>query len=201
VVEKEKMIFESFVRKTQLLEYPDDKNDEYHKKMADLQVEIAGVKEERQKQKVVSNKLLLMLLEPEGVADHKFFSIMFEAQHFPLKIPTNEYTFDLITKKLDGHFGDQNLKDYRAGPIMPSGQRLRLRDCRKKRTSRDKTRDKDRKTDKDRTKTDKDRGKTDKAKKDKSRKKDKSEKKVDIDKYERYLDKLERQDGKKLKKK
>lgn len=72
-----------------------------------------------------------MLLEPDKVDNHHYFAYMFEAQHFPLKIPTNEFTFDLVSKKIDGKFGDDHLKDYKFGPIGPTGGRIRIRDCRK----------------------------------------------------------------------
>lgn len=54
---------------------------------------------------------------------------MFQAQHFPKKLPTNEFTFDTINKRLEGIQGD-DINIYRPGPIISTGQRLRCKDCR-----------------------------------------------------------------------
>lgn len=56
---------------------------------------------------------------------------MFQAQHFPKKFPTNEYTFDTVNKRLEGIDGDE-IYNYKPGPILSTGQRIRCKDCRNK---------------------------------------------------------------------
>lgn len=137
IVEKDRVIFESQIRSTANLEWP-EKNEalENLKSMMYSQT-ILDVEHQRQKTKKNSDSMLKMLLNTEKLDSYKHFKFMFEAQHFPQKLAVIDQTFDTVTKKLNGEFGDENLDVYQHGPINFQGHRIKVKDLRNRKKKKD----------------------------------------------------------------